>query len=83
MIQTDPTDIEYYKKFIYNAKYQAVGNKYKEFNELKIDLENLQLDIAELNSAIGKYNTDPFLIVQLAKIENYKSEIIKKMASKL
>lgn len=54
-----------------------------EFKELETELEELNTASIELKMAIGKYNTEPELITQLAEIENQKSDIIRKMVAQI
>ncbi|MCP9770197.1 hypothetical protein EGI22_20015 [Lacihabitans sp. LS3-19] len=54
-----------------------------EFKALETELEELNTASTELKEAIGKYNTEPELITQLAQIENQKSDIIRKMAAQI
>lgn len=54
-----------------------------EFKALETELEELNTASIELKMAIGKYNTEPELITQLAEIENQKSDIIRKMVAQI
>ncbi len=57
--------------------------KKPEFKVLETELEDLNTASLELKEAIGKYNTEPELIAQLAMIENQKADIISKMAAQI
>jgi hypothetical protein len=54
-----------------------------EFKALKSELDELHTASLELKTAIGKYNTEPELVIQLAEIENQKSDIISKMTAQI
>lgn len=54
-----------------------------EFRVLESELEDLNSASVALQEAIGKYNTEPELLGQLAEIESQKAEVIKKMADQI
>lgn len=51
-----------------------------EFKELKSELEDLNTASTQLKEAVGNYNTEPELMVQLTAIEQQKADLIRKMA---
>jgi hypothetical protein len=65
------------------CKEDDIVCKKPEFKALETELEELNTASTELKVAIGKYNTEPELIMQLAQIENQKSDIIRKMAAQI
>lgn len=54
-----------------------------EFKALEAELDDLNTASKALKEAMGKYNTEPELVVQLAEIENQKSDIIRQMAAQI
>ncbi len=50
-----------------------------EFKSLKDELEKLNQSYSQLKSALSDYNTDPDLVVQLSKLENERSSVLRKM----
>ncbi len=80
--ESDNSDADYEMIMAY-CKQQTYVCENPEFATLKSELTNLQQASLDLKAAIGKYNTEPALITQLAEIEQQKSEILRKMTSKI
>lgn len=80
--ESDNSDADYERIMAY-CKQQMYVCENPEFAALKSELTTLQEASIELKAAIGKYNTEPALIAQLAEIEQQKSEIVRKMTSKI
>lgn len=80
--ESDNSDADYERIMAY-CKQQTYVCESPEFAALKSELTTLQEASIELKAAIGKYNTEPALIAQLAEIEQQKSEIVRKMTSKI
>jgi hypothetical protein len=80
--ESDNSDADYAMIMAY-CKQQTYVCENPEFANLKSELTNLQQASLDLKAAIGKYNTEPALIAQLAEIEQQKSEILRKMTAKI
>ncbi|WP_337044094.1 hypothetical protein [Emticicia sp. 17c] len=72
-----------YEMLMAYCKQQTYVCQNQEFERLKTELEELNTASNELKSAIGNYNTEPELIEQLTSIEQQKSDIIRKMVTKI
>ena len=65
-----------------HEEYSKVFND-AESTELKVELQELEADRKELKDAIELYGNDHELIRQLANLERDRTELIKKMATKI
>jgi hypothetical protein len=72
-----------YEMIVAYCKEQTYVCENTEFKSLKTELDELNTASNQLKEAVGKYNTEPELIAQLTNIEQQKSEILRKMASKI
>ncbi len=72
-----------YEKIVAFCKEQTYVCENPEFKNLKVELDDLQAASIQLREAMGAYNTEPKLMTQLAQIELQKSEILKKMTTKI
>ena len=79
---SDNSDADY-ETIVAFCEEQTYVCENPEFRDLKVELDDLQAASIQLKEAIGEYNTEPQLMAQLAQIELQKSEILKKMATKI
>jgi hypothetical protein len=84
LVLTEKDNSQYgYEEIKKICKEDKIVCEKPEFKALETELEDLNTASNDLKDAIGKYNTEPELIAQLAEIENQKSEIISKMAAQI
>ena len=79
---SDNSDADY-ETIVAFCKEQTYVCENPEFKSLKVELDDLQAASTQLKEAMGEYNTEPALVNQLAQIELQKSEILKKMTTKI
>ncbi|KAA6438302.1 hypothetical protein FEM33_16525 [Dyadobacter flavalbus] len=73
------TDQEYQKLKAYCETETLICTS-KDYRQLQHEYEKLAGAAAELQEAIGAYNTEPELVRQFATIEQQKAEVLNKMA---
>jgi hypothetical protein len=54
-----------------------------EFQTLKNELDELNKAREDLKNALNTYNSDPDMVAQLSKLENERTDILKKMVDKM
>jgi hypothetical protein len=54
-----------------------------EFQTLKNELDELNKAREDLKNALNTYNSDPDMVAQLSKLENERTDILKKMIDKM
>ena len=79
---SDNSDADY-EAIVAFCKEQTYVCENPEFRSLKVELDDLQAASVQLKEAMGEYNTEPALVNQLAQIELQKSEILKKITTKI
>ena len=79
---SDNSDADY-ETIVAFCKEQTYVCENSEFRDLKVELDDLQAASVQLKEVIGQYNTEPQLMAQLAQIELQKSEILKRMTTKI
>jgi hypothetical protein len=73
------TDLEYRKLKAYCETETLVCTS-KDYRQLQHEYEKLAGAAAELEEAIGRYNTEPELVRQFANIEQQKAAVLNEMA---
>ncbi len=80
LLKTDNNEIESDMKIVETLCKTALPKcENPEFKSLKDELEELNQSYSQLKSALSDYNTDPDLVVQLSKLENERSSVLRKM----
>ncbi|KAA0992871.1 hypothetical protein [Dyadobacter aurulentus] len=73
------TDVQYEKLKAYCETENIVCNS-GQYKQLSAEFEDLHAASAQLQEAIGSYNTEPELVKQLNSIEKQKAAILNEMA---
>ena len=74
--QEDEAAFEIYKELCRSKKYICV---HPEFIQLQNEFNELTEAVRQLETAIGKYSTNPDLIIQIKEIELERTDLFKKM----
>ncbi len=54
-----------------------------EFKNLKTELDDLNKAREDLKNVLSAYNSDPEIVAQLSKLENERSDVLKKMMERM
>lgn len=80
LLKTENNEIESDMKIVETLCKTALPKcENPEFKNLKDELNELNEAYSQLKNALSDYNTDPDLVVQLSKLENERSSVLRKM----